>query len=84
MQWRSLWKVELAEFDVAFAFLSPVPMTALWQKALAEMRPGTLFISSSFGVPGQTPDRVIKVDDSRQTQLLVWQMAEFSGNALPP
>ena len=84
VQWRSLWKVELAEFDVAFAFLSPVPMTALWQKALAEMRPGTLFISSSFGVPGQTPDRVIKVEDSRQTQLLVWQMAEFSGNALPP
>ena len=83
VRWRSLWKEDLADIDVAFAFLSPVPMPALWQKARAEMQPGSLFISSSFGVPGQTPDRIIKVEDSRQTRLLVWQIAEFSGNTLP-
>lgn len=83
VHWRSLWKVDLSETDVAFAFLSPVPMSELWQKAVAEMHEGALFISSSFGVPGQTPDRVVKVADSRQTQLLVWKMAGLSANTWP-
>ena len=80
VHWRSLWKFDLSEIDVAFAFLSPVPMPALWKKAVGEMRPGALFISSSFGVPGQAPDQVVILEDGRQTQLFVWQMAEFSGN----
>jgi SAM-dependent methyltransferase len=83
VHWRSLWNVDLAEKDVAFAFLSPVPMSALWEKAVAEMRPGALFVSSSFGVPGQTPDRIVEVEDARRTQLLIWRMPEFAGNSLP-
>ena len=74
VRWGSFWKLDLAEYDMVFAFLSPVPMQDLWTKASAEMRPGTLFISSSFAVPGQTPDRVVPVTDSRQTRLLVWRM----------
>ena len=46
----SLWRTELAGFDVAYAFLSPVPMPALWAKARREMPPGTRFISHSFEV----------------------------------
>jgi len=80
VHWRSLWNFDLSEIDVVFAFLSPVPMPALWKKAVGEMRPGALFISSSFGVPGQAPDQVVILEDGRQTQLFVWQMAEFSGN----
>ena len=74
VRWGSFWKLNLAEYDMVFAFLSPVPMRDLWTKASAEMRPGTLFVSSSFEVPGQTPDRVVQVNDSRQTRLLVWRM----------
>lgn len=79
IRWASFWKTDLADQDVVFAFLSPVPMPDLWRKARAEMRPGSLFISSSFGVPGQTPDRIVEVGDARQTRLLVWKMAANSG-----
>ena len=74
VQWGSYWPVDLAHYDVVFAFLSPVPMSALWEKARREMRGGTLFISSSFEVPGQTATRVIEVDDARGTRLHVWTM----------
>lgn len=76
VRWGSFWKLDLAEYDMVFAFLSPVPMRDLWTKASAEMRPGTLFVSSSFEVPGQTPDRVVQVNDSRQTRLLIWKMPD--------
>lgn len=79
VRWGSFWNVDLATQDVVFAFLSPVPMQDLWKKATTEMRPGTLFISSSFGVPGQAPDRVVEVGDTRQTRLLVWKMSASSG-----
>lgn len=74
VNWGSFWKLDLAEYEMVFAFLSPVPMQELWVKARAEMRPGTLFVSSSFEVPGQTPDRVVQVSDSRKTRLLIWKM----------
>jgi hypothetical protein len=74
VQWGSYWPVDLAHYDVVFAFLSPVPMSALWEKARREMRERTLFISSSFEVPGQTATRVIEVDDARGTRLHVWTM----------
>ncbi|HJV89071.1 MAG TPA: class I SAM-dependent methyltransferase [Holophagaceae bacterium] len=48
----SLWVVDLAAFDVVFAFLSPAPMPRLWEKVRAEMRPGSLFLSHTFAVPG--------------------------------
>lgn len=74
VRWGSFWKLDLGDYDMVFAFLSPVPMQDLWTKARSEMRPGTLFVSSSFEVPGQTPDRVVQVNDSRQTRLLIWRM----------
>jgi hypothetical protein len=74
VRWGSFWKLDLADYDMVFAFLSPVPMQDLWTKASAEMRPGTLFVSSSFEIPGQTPDRVVQVNDSRRTRLLIWKM----------
>lgn len=74
IRWGSLWSCNLATYDVVFAFLSPVPMPELWLKARREMRPGTLFISSSFAVPGQAPDREVQIDDLRRTRLLIWRM----------
>lgn len=50
---RSLWAVDLGTMDVAYAFLSPAPMPELWAKVRREMRPGTLFLSHTFAVPGQ-------------------------------
>lgn len=64
-----LFKTDLRDFDVVYAFLSPAPMPALWQKVVAELRPGALFISNSFEVPGVPPTMVIQLDDRRATRL---------------
>ncbi|HUW25038.1 MAG TPA: class I SAM-dependent methyltransferase [Gallionella sp.] len=74
VRWGSLWNSDLAQYDVVFAYLSPVPMQRLWHKARTEMRPGTVFISSTFAVPEQAPHQTIQVDDLHQSKLLVWRM----------
>lgn len=61
-RWDDLWQARLAEHDVVYAFLSPAPMAQLWAKVEAEMKPGSLFISNSFPVPGVVPTTVIEVD----------------------
>lgn len=74
VQWGDLWECELSQYDIVFAYLSPAPMARLWLKAKAEMRPGTVFISSTFAVPGQTPVETVVVDDLHRSVLLVWRM----------
>ena len=74
VRWHSIWNCNLAQYDVVFAYLSPVPMERLWRKARAEMRPGTVFISSTFAVPEQTPHETVQVDDLHRSALLVWRM----------
>lgn len=72
--WGNLWRAPLANCDLVYAFLSPVPMPELWQKAKSEMKPGSLFVSNSFPVPGIAPDSVVAVDDARQTQLFCYRI----------
>lgn len=69
----SLWRTDLGPFDVAYAFLSPVPMPALWAKARRELRPGSRLISHSFEVPGEPPHRVLPVKGRAGARLLVWE-----------
>lgn len=74
VHWGSLWNCNLAEYDVVFAYLSPVPMEKLWHKARTEMRPGSLFISSTFAVPDQTAHQTLQVADLHHSTLLIWRM----------
>lgn len=74
VEFRSLWDVDLSDYDLVYCFLSPEPMTDLFAKAKMQMRPGTLFVSNSFAVPGNQPDQVITVDDKRKTTLFLWRM----------
>ncbi len=74
VEFRSLWEVDLSAYDIVYCFLSPEPMTDLFAKAKIEMRPGTLFVSNSFGVPGNQPDQVMELPDTRETRLLLWRM----------
>jgi hypothetical protein len=67
------WRQPLDSFDVAYAFLSPAPMQALWLKACAEMKPLSLLISNSFPIPGVTPENTLKVADRRQTNLFCYR-----------
>lgn len=70
---RDFWNQPLGDFDVVYAFLSPAPMVRLHEKVRRELRPGAIFISNSFEVPGVQPDEVVELDDSRRTRLLIWR-----------
>lgn len=52
--------LDFSQYDVVFAYLSPAAMPALWIKAHAEMRPGTLLLSHEFNIPNRIPDFIIK------------------------
>jgi hypothetical protein len=52
-------RLDLGAYDAVFAYLSPAAMGALWRKASAEMRPGSLLLSYEFGIADKTPDIVI-------------------------
>ena len=68
------WKRDLSRYDVVYAYLSPVPMAQLWQKARREMKPGSLLISNSFAVPGAEAGDVIALDDLWGSSLHVYRM----------
>ncbi|MDD5175038.1 MAG: class I SAM-dependent methyltransferase [Sterolibacterium sp.] len=74
IRYGDFWRQNLASFDVVYAFLSPVPMPRLMEKALAEMRPGTLLVSNSFAVPAVTAERVVELADRRATRLHCYRM----------
>lgn len=63
-RWGDLWRTDLGQFDVVYAFLSPAPMAALWDKAKGEMKPGSLLVSNSFPVPEQEATQTIAVPSS--------------------
>ena len=74
VKWGSLWDCDLSQYDVVFAYLSPVPMDELWQKAHREMRPGTVFISNTFAVADHPPQQTFTVDDLHHSTLYIWHM----------
>jgi len=70
----SLWNVDLIDFNVVYAFLSPVPMPELWGKALAEMKPGAMLVSNTFPVPGVEPERVLPLTGRVDACLWVYRI----------
>jgi hypothetical protein len=70
----SLWQTDLADADLVYAYLSPAAMPRLWEKARAEMKPGSLLVSNSFAVPGEAPDEIVELDDLTHSRLLIWRM----------
>lgn len=71
---RDYTAIDLADFDVVFAFLSPAVMPALWEQARAQMRKGSLFVSLSFGIPAQQPDHEIALAEGARHTLYAWRM----------
>jgi len=72
--WKNIWQHNLSGYDVVYAYLSPVPMPRLWEKVRREMRPGSLFISNTFTVPGVAPDRYIQLNDFSGAVLYIWRL----------
>lgn len=74
VQRTDLWRQPLHGQDVVYAFLSPLVMERLGDKARTEMRPGSLLISSCFPLPDAAPERVVEVPDRRGTRLYLYRM----------
>jgi hypothetical protein len=71
--WGSYESLDLATYDVVFAYLSPAAMPALWRKASAEMRPGTLLFSYEFPVEGVEASSVVEIA-GESAVLYCWRM----------
>lgn len=72
LRFGSFWGMDLAPYDLVFAYLSPAAMARLWQKVRSEMRPGSLFISVEFAVPGVEADEVIET--AGRQRLYLWRL----------
>jgi hypothetical protein len=75
MSLGDFWQRDLGGTDVAYAFLSPAPMEALWRKVRAQMKPGSMLISNSFPVPGVRPDQVLELGGHGNRCLYVYTVA---------
>lgn len=70
----SFWDLDLEQFDMVFAFLSPLVMARVGEKIRREMRVGSLFVSSSFPIPDGKPESVLELADSRHTKLYCYRI----------
>ena len=70
---RDYSKLNLKDFDVVFAFLSPAAMPDLWRQAEQQMHSGSLFVSLSFSV-SRPPDQVITLAEGARHTLYAWRM----------
>jgi len=73
--WGDFWSFSLQNYDVVYCFLSPAPMSRLWEKACFEMPSGSLFISNRFCPANvRVPDLTLEISDFLSRPLQIWQM----------
>jgi hypothetical protein len=64
-------RLDFADYDLVFAYLSPAAMAALWRKAAAEMRPGAMLASYEFAIDARAPDQAIYATEGG-VPLYIW------------
>lgn len=79
MQWGNFWHADLARYDVIYAYLSPAPMADLLRKLQAEMKPGSLFISNTFALPGVMPAETAELPDIHRSTLYLYRYDDIIG-----
>jgi hypothetical protein len=72
-QYGDYHKLNFADYDVVYAYLSPAVMHAVWQKARTEMTPGSLLISNEFNVPEHPAYLTVQLTP-QSSRLYVWRM----------
>lgn len=65
-------ELDFANYDLVFAYLSPVAMPALWQKAKQDMQAGSLLVSYEFEIPNASPSFTIQ--NGSAPTIFVWEM----------
>lgn len=68
VQRGDMWARSWADFDLVYLFQRPESMARAWQKACADMRPGTWLVSLEFEVNAQPPVTVLR----RSHRRCVW------------
>jgi len=53
-------RLDLSQYDIVFAYLSPAAMPVLWNKARAEMCAGSWLLSYEFEVPDMPPELILQ------------------------
>lgn len=72
---RNYHELDLADYDVVFAFLSPAAMPELWDQAQSQMRTGSLFVSLSFSaINSRQADHVVYLAKGERHTLYAWRM----------
>jgi hypothetical protein len=74
ISWGDFSELDLSQYDVVYAYLSPAAMGDVWRKARREMRPGSLLISNRFDIPGVPPALTIATGSQSDSRLLLWHM----------
>jgi hypothetical protein len=72
----------LGGYDVVYAFLAPVAMASLWDKACREMAAGSWLISNSFPVPQQAATEHRVVGDRRGTRLYCYRIPQRASGGI--
>lgn len=72
IRFDDFWREDLSQYRFVYAFLSPTPMSALWNKVCKEVHPGSLFISNTFPTPGHA-DKIIDLNLPRQRALFLYR-----------
>lgn len=72
-------QLDLSGYDVVFAFLSPLVMRSLLDKASREMRPGSLLLSLAFPLPGVEHDIVVQTGNGNRQTLYGWRVRPGCG-----
>lgn len=57
---QNIFNVSLQEANIIYGYLFPSMMVRLGEKIRTECKPGTIFVSSMFSVPGWEPKQIIK------------------------
>ena len=65
--------LDLGDYDVVFAFLSPLVMQEIADQARAQMRPGSLLLSLAFPLPGLDPDLALQTGGAHGHMLYGWR-----------
>ncbi len=81
IRFGDFWSHPLGDYALVYAFLSPIPMQGLWNKAKAEMKADARLISNSFAVPDVRPESTVDVADGRQTRFFCYRPAAPVGKA---
>ena len=71
---QDIWSADISSEDIVYAFLSPEPMPALYDKARREMKAGSLLVSNSFAVADVEADEIWELADRRGTRLYLYEM----------